>query len=827
MMFPDSGAATGLAESGSREIIAPGTAAGVAGENVPAPENAAGTKFDYSVIFQASRDAMLVADASSGMLLDANPAAIALLGRPLTEIRTLHQTDVHSEEDIEAGREAFGNYRQTPGSSTHVLLRADGKRVPVEISASAMRDVTGRELILGIFHDLTERRRAEERLRESEERFRIMADGCPSVMWVTDVEGRIQFINWAFRELIGTTYEQVEGHKWQMVLHPDDAPQYLEALQRAVRERSHFCAEVRARRSDGEWRNFASAAEPRFSADGEFLGHVGISPDITERKRSEEALRSSEEKFRQLAETIHEVFWLVDPESYNPVYVSPAYEQVWERACDWAYKTSWFDNIHPDDRETTLLRFKAEIGNGPVEAEFRIRTPGGTVKWVRDRAFPVFDRVGTLTRVVGVAEDITERKQHETELIQAREVADAANHAKSRFLANMSHEIRTPMNGVVGMLQLLGGTELTAEQRSYAAVAQSSGQILLNLIDDILDLSKIEARKIVLEDLPLSLHELLRDVVEMIQVQARAKGLAVHLKISPEVPPSVRGDTHRLRQVLTNLVGNAIKFTESGAVSVEAALESRHDRTVTIRFRITDTGIGLRPDQVGLLFSPFTQADSATTRKYGGTGLGLAICKQLAEMMGGAIGVDSHEGRGSTFWFTIVCELPPAHQPAVSASHYEGCAAPLGQSGPPGTGRILVAEDNATNRQVILAQLRKLGYNGTAVANGVEAVEAAGRGGFDLILMDCQMPVMDGFEATRRIRASIRPDIPIVAVTADAMLDDRNRCLSEGMNDYLAKPVELQALKEALAKWMPLDLYRNAPHHSASRPTAQPPTAPR
>jgi PAS domain S-box-containing protein len=791
------------------EVVGASAIARDIGHRLRARQELRESEWRFREVFEHAPFGMSVAG-PDGRIIQVNEAFCRMLGYSEQDLPGRLWSELVHPDDLEPSLQMGEQLRRDPDRCVEAekrYIHRSGNAVWGRMRMSAVRDTDGRPRYFVVHvEDITERKRAEQALRESEDRFRLMADSCPMLMWITGPRGETQFVNKAYQEFCGTTWEDVREGKWHALVHPDDVAEYVEAFELAVRKHAPFHAEARIRRADGEWRWVASYAEPCFSASGECVGYVGICPDMTERKQAELALRSSEEKFRQLAENIREVFWMMTATADEILYVSPAYEPVWGRSCESLYRSpmDWAEAIEPDDREHAHMVFTRQMQGERVDSEYRIRTPDGQQKWIRDRAFPIRDPLGQLIRVVGIAEEITDQKRYEQELIQAREGADAANRAKSSFLANMSHEIRTPMNGVLGMIQLLLETDLTGEQQGYTLVAQSSGEALLVLIDGILDLARIESRKIALENLDFNLNDIIQDVVRLLSVPAKAKGLDVYSRVSPETPEALCGDVHRLRQVLTNLVGNAIKFTEKGEVTLSAALESKGDRTATIRFAIADTGIGIRPEEASRIFSPFVQADASTTRKYGGTGLGLAISKQLVEMMGGTIAVESQEDRGSIFWFTAVFELPSGNEQHPSLKRVEGPAsAALGVMPIRRKARILVAEDNDTNRQVALAQLKKLGYTASAVRDGADAVEAVRHGAFDIVLMDCQMPVMDGFEATHQIR-SISPRIPIIAVTADAMADDRERCLREGMNDYLSKPVDLSQLSDALARWLPV-----------------------
>ena len=423
--------------------------------------------------------------------------------------------------------------------------------------------------------------------------------------------------------------------------------------------------------------------------------------------------------------------------------------------------------------------------------------------------FPLMGEAGKPKAVGSVVNEITEWKRTEVELHYAKTAAEAANRAKSEFLANMSHEIRTPMNGVIGMTELLLGTPLASEQRDFAQTIRLSAEALLAVINDILDFSKIEAGKMIFEELDFDLREVLDGTLGLLAERARTKGLELAGLIEPAVPPQLRGDAGRIRQILTNLVGNAIKFTAAGEVTVRVSCDTESESYCDLRFRVRDTGIGISSETQKRLFEAFGQADTSTTRKFGGTGLGLAISKQLVEKMGGTIGVLSAPGKGSTFWFTVRLRKQPVPPSALDANRIfvnarvQPAAGSSAAPHPhPQKARVLVAEDNAVNQKVALVQLEQLGYSAEAVPNGFAVLEALDRAPYGIILMDCQMPEMDGYETTRRIRrrgGDFRQPY-IIAMTAHAMSGDSEKCLAAGMNDYISKPVQLDLFAAALAR---------------------------
>jgi signal transduction histidine kinase/CheY-like chemotaxis protein len=402
---------------------------------------------------------------------------------------------------------------------------------------------------------------------------------------------------------------------------------------------------------------------------------------------------------------------------------------------------------------------------------------------------------GQVEFLFGTLVDITERKKIESELSAARDAAESAAKAKSNFLASMSHELRTPLNGIVGMTSLLGALELTERQREYCTTIQQSAEALVSVVNDILDWSHIESGKIEMEQIAVDLPLLQRSVLDILQTQAAGKALALELNIEASDFPLLSGDPGRLRQILLNLVANAIKFTETGSVQLKTRLLRENANQKKFRIEVIDSGIGITPQQITRLFQRFSQADASTTRKFGGTGLGLAISKSLVELMGGEIGVTSVVGSGSTFWLELSLPLFAGEVVAKAAPQKQE---PLAQRR---AARILIAEDNIVNQRLATIILEQQGHQPEIACDGLIALNKAVAQHYDLILMDCQMPEMDGYEATRRIRAQLPHRVPIVGLTASALLLDRENCIAAGMDDYLSKPYRAEQLLAVVDRW--------------------------
>jgi PAS domain S-box-containing protein len=655
----------------------------------------------------------------------------------------------------------------------------------------------------------TERQQAEAALLQSEARFHHLAANIPGGMIFQfllhpDNSAALPYISPSCRELYELEPEEIQRDPTLIMnmIHPDDRSAFEESIATSARTFLPWRWEGRVVIKPGTIKWFQGASRPERQANGDILWD-GLLMDVTARKRAEE------ERDRFFTLSI-DMLCIAGFDGYFK-QLNPAWEKTLGLTKEELLAKPFLAFVHPEDRAATLAATAqlSTTGGDVVSFENRYLCKGGTYKWLAWDATPFAEQ----QRIYAVARDITERKRTEEELQKAKDAAEAATRAKSEFLANMSHEIRTPMNGIIGMTELALDTDLTAQQHEYLTTVKDSADSLLRLINDILDFSKIEAGKLDFEPIDFSLRDGLEDTMKTLAVRAHKKGLELACHIPPDVPDTVRGDPGRLRQLVVNLAGNAIKFTEQGEVVVDVAVESRTEEAVCLHFAVKDTGIGIPPEKQRGIFAAFSQADSSTTRKYGGTGLGLAISTQLAALMGGRVWVESEVGRGSTFHFTVRLGLSTATLPQRLTEPVDVKELP-----------VLVVDDNATNRRILEEVLTNWGMRPTAVDGARAALAAMERARavaepFALVLTDGMMPEMDGFELAERIRR--HPGLAkatIMMLSSAGQHGEAARCRELGVSAYLTKPIKQSDLLDAIVRV----LYASSAEPRKPRPEPQP-----
>jgi len=698
----------------------------------------------------------------------------------------------------------------------HRIIRANtGEVRTVRVRGELVCDDSGRATrFVGMGQDITESKQREQRLAEKQEQLRTIFKSTPDFLILKDAEGRFKAVNPAFCEFIGLSESELIGKTDFDIFPAAEAEAFAQSDREALATGEPVIVDETGTGHDGAL-VVQTIKTPLIDANGQTTGILVTVRDITERKRIEEALRDSEQQRRAMLDSMSEMFAYYDLD-LNIIWTSKAASDSVGQPPEQLVGRKCYEVWH--QRETTCEHCPVTLARETGEQhESEVQTPDGRFWFLR--GCPVFDEEGKMVGLAEFGQEITARKRAAAELLAAKQAAEAASHAKTAFLANVSHEIRTPMTSILGYTDLLlSGTLEPSQQDNYLHTLRRNAENLLELLNNVLDLSKIEQGHLQVAHEACRVADIVDDVAEMFSVVAQQKGLELHRRIGANVPPVVRTDAGRLRQILVNLVGNAVKFTDEGGVNISATADAPARGKVALQFKVADSGIGIPEEHLAKLFQPFTQADVSTTRRYGGTGLGLAIAKHLALALGGDITARRTPGGGSTFIVEILAEqAEPSNKGPAAAGDGLGPAtserasdAALDQHAGAGrrlAGRLLLAEDCDDVRHLVALLLRTVGLEVVEAENGriacemAEKSQTAGRP-FHVILMDIHMPELDGYQATRRLRAEGWTRA-IIALTADAMRADRQRCLAAGFDDYLAKPVRQRTLLDAIQCHLP------------------------
>lgn len=793
----------------------------------------------YRSIVETSSDMIFLVERATGKVLDVNKSVCDVLGYSKAELIGTLSEDRIVPAQRDAYRHAFEKFKKTGRfQGVFDIRKKDGTVITIEGTGAAFGGY-----LYAVARDISERKLAENELRESEKRFSDISENSQEWIWEVDPEGRYTYSSPVIEKVLGYKPEEVIGKYFYDTFLPEEREELKKGAFEVFASKQPFHEFInRNIHKNGKNVWLSTSGIPMLNEKGNLCGYRGSDTDITENKFMQDLILQAKDDWEETFNIINDAITIHDMD-FNIIRCNKAAEELLGLAVMGMKRKKCFESYHgttcpPEKCPScqTLITGKSST-NEVFEPHVN--------KYLEIRALPRLDNNNQLVGLVHVVRDITKRKKAEQQienqnktleqtLLELAELRDldeqrlsdlnlaneqlhiaveeaaSANRSKSDFLANMSHEIRTPMNAIIGMTEIALESEMSIDQRENIEIVKQSAESLLDLLNSILDLSKIEAGKLELVENVFNLHTAMECIRKTINVQAQKKGLDLHFVISPDVPVNLIGDELRLRQIIVNLVGNAIKFTDKGKITVKIEREvpgngyqenemNLDEQAVPLHFSVSDTGIGIPADKLKNIFENFTQADASTTRKYGGTGLGLAISRKLVNKMGGEIRVESEYGMGSTFHFTagfgINCE---AVQNDIS-SHDTGF-----DITPSGKFHILLAEDNLVNQRVALSILQKQGHSVKVACNGQESLEILKEQRFDIVLMDVQMPVMDGLEATRIIRkskdAGFDHDIPIIAITAYAFEEDRQRCLKAGMNSCVTKPFKREDLLKEIER---------------------------